>query len=250
MPEAEGRSTLGSSAKQRRHATRHRSSVSAVLALSVTVTLGLGASVSAQNSTAPQGTRSAGEGGKAPPAGRVAPEWELWSLHGQLIPRDEAAQRGLGCIEDGLSRPRCYETRAELDRAEGIASPRMYAARAAAAAKKRSAAKTRARTHARRPRKTARRADHYGSSAYPLIVYQHSGFAGWYVIANSYCQWFNLTSFYNDSVSSVVAGQHTGYMSWDAGGSGEHYPIGAWAQHSYVGSEWNDQASARARVCL
>lgn len=207
-----------------------------VAALSLAAcSVGAGASASA-----------AAERGTPPPAGKVAPEWDLWSYRGQLIARDDAARKGLGCVEDGVSRPRCYDTRAELDDAENIASPKMYADRAAAA---KSAAK-KARPHVRRPRGNARRANHYGDSAYPLIVYQHSGFAGWYVVANSYCTWFNLTGFYNDAVSSLVAGQHTGFMSWDAGGNGAIYTIGAWAQHNYVGSTWNDQASARSRTCL
>lgn len=47
----------------------------------------------------------------------------------------------------------------------------------------------------------------------------------------------------------MSAGQHTGFLSWHAGGHGPIYTQNAW-NAGYVGATWNDQASARARVCL
>lgn len=100
----------------------------------------------------------------APPAGAVAKSYELYSYKGRLIPRDEAAERGLGCVEDGERRPRCYDSAEELARTEKVFSaPR--AARTAAA-RKRALRRWQAQREDRGTK--ARAATHYGGGNYPL----------------------------------------------------------------------------------
>lgn len=182
--------------------------------------------------------------GEAPPAGRVAPQEDVYRYNGQLIARDTAAERGLACFKEDAAQPmRCYDSETQLSRAEGV-DTRIERDPARAAGAQRGATQ---RTRSRGPR--ARAASHYGTQ-YPLGLWQHADFQGWYVGANSYCQWFDLTGFYANNTTSVNAGQHTGYASKDPAGYGAVYGIGAWVGDSNVGSYWNDSFESRSRVCL
>lgn len=181
---------------------------------------------------------SAPKRGQAPPVGRVAPDYAEYEFEGGLIPRDEAARRGLGCFMPAEGRTRCYRSKRAMADAEKIATPGEVLAES--------------RVRALRAKgKRAKSSNHYGSSAYPLYLFQHTVYNGWYVAANSYCQWFNMSGFYNDSASRLQAGQHSGYTSSDANGGGAQGGWAAWGyypnMHDYG---WGDITSARARACI
>jgi len=180
---------------------------------------------------------SAVRGGQAPPQ-RADKQLQtpVFVHKGGRIDPDDAATQGLACFQPGKGATRCYDTPEELAKAERIGDP----ATAAAAAKQRHR-----HTHGK-----AKAANHYGSS-YAFWLYQHGGFAGWSVVTNSYCQWFDLPGFYGGNASSSNVGQHTGVLASGYGGGGATIGLSAWSVPSQLYPfGWDNRAYSRARVCI
>jgi hypothetical protein len=185
----------------------------------------------------PAGSKA--EPGKPPPV-RTTPGIETeFSYEGGTISPDDAAARGLSCFTPQAGQTRCYTTRRQLADAEHIATPgeNRAEARARAARKK-------------RPGRHAHAANHYGSSAYPFQLTQHSDGTGWWVPTNSYCQWFDLPGSYGGNASWLDSGQHTAITATGYGGGGSTGGWPAWNSYDLSGYGWNDATFSRSRICI
>lgn len=175
--------------------------------------------------------------GGAPPIGKAKAAETEFSYNGGTIAPNEAARRGLACSTPAEGMTRCYDDYSEMAGAEKFAPLSEIKAMQAGKSRK------------TKRRKGARASTHYGGSAYPYVLYQHAGYAGWLVATNSHCQWFDLPGFYGGNASSLTAGQHTAIGATAYGGNGLIPSWGAWANESNLGT-WNDKLYSRARVCL
>jgi hypothetical protein len=178
--------------------------------------------------------------GAPPPVGLVHRMDETFVYKGAPIARDDAAKAGLACIEPAEGRTRCYDTPKQLAAAEHVATAQQTAV----------TARKRAKAH-RHGHGKGHAANHYGSSDYPFWLYQHTGWQGWSVVTNSYCQWFNLDGFYGGNASSLSSGQHTAITATGYGGGGLTAGWQAWGSANNMhDSGWGDASYSRARVCL
>lgn len=167
------------------------------------------------------------------------------SYEGSSLTSNEAANRGLTCIQKADGSLVCFASKEEAVASETAASE---------------AAKADPGNHgvagiSRKRNSRGRTADvacQYPSTA--MSIAQHSNFnnnstiPGWEIIGYARQNWYNMTGAYANSATSLSAGNHTGYLADYTGGGGPRLNIGIGVCYSNMTNQgFNDRAQSRYR---
>lgn len=160
---------------------------------------------------------------------------------GATISSNEAAERGLACLQDAAGVLNCFDSAEELA-ASTAASREAVRADGANAA-------TTARKRARR--KAVAAAD-CGVPPTAMAITQHQDFnwniVGWVIAGYARQSWYNMTGSYANSASSVSAGNHSGYLANEPNGGSTRLRLEVNQCERYLSWVYfNDRAESRYR---
>lgn len=159
---------------------------------------------------------------------------------GTAISTEQAAKRGLACVERADGSMSCYDTEQE---AVSSSVARSEAAKSGAAgsvgatiSKNRRRAKVSAEVGANNP---------YMWITRDVLFNNNLNSGGWSIFGSARQNWYDMTGSYRNAASSVSAGNHSGYLADSYAGAGTRWRVDLNRDHAV----WtpNDRADSRYR---